>query len=46
MAVAPVPDQAVFDNIYLVRTGVGFMNDGQERIRWCQQYGLFSTQMV
>ena len=40
MAVALAPDQAIFDNISLVRIGACFMNDRQECIRWCRQYGL------
>ena len=46
MAVALVPDQAIFDNISLVRIGARFMDDRQECVRWCQQYGLLATQMV
>ena len=38
MAVAP--DQGIFDNISLVRIGACFMDDRQECIRWCRQYGL------
>ena len=45
MAVALAPDQAIFDNISLVRIGARFMDDRQECIRWCQQYGLLATQM-
>ena len=36
MAVAVVPDQAIFDNISLVRIGAHFMDNPQESIRWCQ----------
>ena len=46
MAVAFVPDQAIFDNISLVRIGARFMDDRQDCIRWCRQYGLLATQMV
>ena len=46
MAVALAPDQAIFDNIPLVRIGARFMDDRQECIRWCRQYGLLATQMV
>ena len=46
MAVAPAPDQAIFDNISLVRIGARFMDDRQECIRWCRQYGLLAMQMV
>ena len=46
MAVALAPDQAIFDNISLVRIGARFMDDRQECIRWCRQYGLLATQMV
>ena len=46
MAVALVPDQAIFDNISLVRIGAHFMDDSQECIRWCWQYGLLATQMI
>ena len=46
MAVALAPDQAIFDNISLVRIGARFMDDRQECIRWCQQYGLLAAQMV
>ena len=46
MAVALVPDQAIFDNISLVKIGARFMDDRQECIRWCRQYGLLATQMV
>ena len=46
MAVALVPNQAIFDNISLVRIGTYFMNGRQECIRWCQQYGLLATQMI
>ena len=46
MAVALVPDQAIFDNISLVRIGARFMDDHQECIRWYQQYGLLATQMI
>ena len=46
MAVALVPDQAIFDNISLVRIGAHFMDDRQECIRWCGQYELLATQMV
>ena len=35
MAVALVPDQAIFDKISLVRIGARFMDDHQECIRWC-----------
>ena len=38
MAVALAPDQAVFDNISLVRIGARFMDDRQECIRWCRQW--------
>ena len=41
-----VPDQAIFDNISLVRIGARFMDDHQECIRWYQQYGLLATQMI
>ena len=46
MAVALVPDQAIFDNISLVRIGARFMDDRQECIRWCRQYGLLAAQMI
>ena len=46
MAVALAPDQAIFDDISLVRIGTRFMDDRQECIRWCRQYGLLATQMV
>ena len=46
MVVALAPDQAIFDNISLVRTGARFIDDHQECIRWCRQYGLIATQMV
>ena len=46
MAVALAPDQAIFDNISLVRIRARFMDDRQECIRWCRQYGLLATQMV
>ena len=46
MAVALAPDQAIFDNISLVRIGARFMDDRQECIRWCRQYGLLAVQMV
>ena len=46
MAVALVPDQAIFDNISLVRIGARFMDDRQKCITWCRQYGLLATQMV
>ena len=46
MAVALVPDQAIFDNISLVRIGARFMDDCQECIRWWRQYGLLATQMI
>ena len=46
MAVALAPDQAIFDNISLVRIGARFMDDRQECIRGCRQYGLLATQMV
>ena len=46
MAVALAPDQAIFGNISLVRTGAGFIDDRQECIRSCRQYGLLATQMV
>ena len=46
MAVALVPDQVIFDNISLVRIGARFMDDSQECIRWCRQYGLLATQIV
>ena len=46
MAVALAPDQAIFDNISLVRIGARFMDDRQECIRWCRQYGLLATQMI
>ena len=46
MAVALAPDQAIFDNISLVRIGARFMDDRQECVRWCRQYGLLATQMV
>ena len=39
MAVALVPDQAIFDNISLVRIGARFMDDPQDCIIWRQQYG-------
>ena len=45
MAVALVPDQAIFDNMTLVRIGACFMDDRQECIRWCQQYGLLAMHM-
>ena len=38
MAVALAPDQAIFDNISLVRIGARFMDDRQECIRWCRQW--------
>ena len=43
MAVALAPDQAIFDNISLVRIEALFMDDRQECIRWCRQYGLLAT---
>ena len=46
MAVALVPDQAIFDNISVVRIGACFMDDRQECIRWCRLYGLLATQMI
>ena len=46
MAVALVPDQAIFDHISLVRIGAHFMDDCQECIKWCRQYGLLAMQMV
>ena len=46
MAVALVPDQAIFDNIFLVGIGACFMDDHQEGIRWPRQYGLLATQMI
>ena len=46
MTVALAPDQAIFDNISLVRIGARFMDDCQECIRWCRQYGLLATQMA
>ena len=46
MAVALAPDQAIFDNISLVRIRARFMDDRQECIRWCRQYGLLAMQMV
>ena len=46
MAVAFVPDQGIFHNISLVRIGDRFMDDRQECIRWCRQYGLLPTQMI
>ena len=46
MAVALVPDQAIFGNISLVRIGACFMDDRQECIRWCQQHGLLAMRMV
>ena len=46
MAVSLAPDQAIFDNISLVRIGACFMDDRQESIRWYGQYGLLPTQMV
>ena len=46
MAVALAPDQAIFDNISLVRIGARFMDDRQECIRWCPKYGLLAMQMV
>ena len=45
MAVALVPDQAIFDNISLVRIGARFMDDRQEYERWCR-HGLLATQMI
>ena len=46
MAVSLAPDQAIFDHISLVRIGACFMDNRQECIRWCRQYGLLPTQMV
>ena len=46
MAVALVPDQAIFNNISLVRIRARFMDDHQKCIRWCRQYGLLAAQMV
>ena len=46
MAVSLAPDQAIFDNMSLVRIGACFMDDRQECIRWYRQYGLLPTQMV
>ena len=46
MAVSLAPDQAIFDNISLVRIRACFMDDRQECIRWYRQYGLLPTQMV
>ena len=46
MAAALVSDQAIFDNIPLVRTGACFMDDSQGCKRWCGQYGLLAMQMV
>ena len=38
MATALAPDQAIFDNISLVRIGARFMDDRQECIRWFRQW--------
>ena len=46
MVAALVPDQAIFDNISLVRIWAHFMDDRQECIRFCQQYQLLATQMA
>ena len=46
MAVALVPDPTISDNISLVRIGARFMDDHQECIRWCREYGLLATQMI
>ena len=46
MPVALVLDQTVFDNISLVRIVARFMDDGQECIKWCRQYGLLATQII
>ena len=46
MAVALVPDQAIFDNISLVRIGSRFLDNRQECIRWWRQSGLLATQMI
>ena len=46
MAVALVPDQAIFDNISLVRIGARCMDYHQECIRWYRQYGLLAMQMI
>ena len=46
MAVTVGPDHVIFDNISLVRIGARFMDDRQEHIRCCQQYGLLATQII
>ena len=46
MFVARVPDQAIFDNIHLVRIGAHFMDTRQECIRWYRQCGLLTTQII
>ena len=46
MAVALAPDQAIFDNISLVKIGVRFINNCQQCIRWCRQYELLATNMI
>ena len=42
---ALVSDQAIFDNVNLVRTRACFMDDSQECIRLCGQYQLLAMQM-
>ena len=46
MAVVLVPNQAIFDNISSVRIGAYFIDDRQECIRRCWEYGLLATQMI
>ena len=41
-----VPDQAIFDVTPLVRIGACFIDNRQECIKWCRQYGLLATQMT
>ena len=42
---ALVSDQAIFDNVNLVRTRACFMDDSQECMRLCGQYQLLAMQM-
>ena len=46
VAVALVPDQAIFDYISLVRIGAPFLDGHQECIRWCRQYRILTIATV
>ena len=45
MAAAPRPDIVEFDSISLTVIGARFMNNLDECIRWCRQYGLLASRM-